>query len=62
MPGTLFNEVAGVRPAALLKNEILAQVFSCGFCEIFRNISFYRTPPVSASVVFVDEAENLMAW
>ena len=32
------------------KKEILAQVFSCEFCEIFKNTFFYRTPPVAASV------------
>ena len=32
-----FNKVAELRPATLLKNEILAQVFSCEFCEISKN-------------------------
>ena len=32
-----FNKVAD--------QEILAQVFSCEFCEICQNIFFYRTPP-----------------
>ena len=26
-----------------IKKETLVQVFSCGFCEIFKNIFFYRT-------------------
>ena len=26
------------------------QTFSCGYCEIFKNINFYRTPPVAVSV------------
>ena len=26
------------------KKEALAQVFSCEFCEIFKNIFFYKTP------------------
>ena len=34
-----FNKVAG-----------LSQVFSCEFCEIFKNAYFYRTPLVAASV------------
>ena len=34
--------------ATLLKNR-LAQVFSCEFCEIFKNTFFYRTPPVAPS-------------
>ena len=28
-----------------IKRETLAQVFSCEFCEIFKNIFFNRTPP-----------------
>ena len=31
------------------KKEISAQVFSCGFCEISKNIFFHRTPLVGAS-------------
>ena len=31
----------------LYLKEILAQVFSCKFCEIFKRIFFYRTPPAS---------------
>ena len=31
------------------KKEILAQVFSCEFCEISKNTFFYRTPLVAAS-------------
>ena len=34
-----FNKVAGLR---------LAQVFSCEFCKIFKNIFFHETPPVAA--------------
>ena len=36
----------------LIKKEILAQVFSCEFCEISKNTFFYRTPLVAASVSF----------
>ena len=32
-----------------IKKQILAQVFSCEFCEISKNTIFYRTPPVAAS-------------
>ena len=35
-------------PATLLKKESLKQVFSCEFCEIFKNTVSYRTPPVAA--------------
>ena len=33
-----------------LKRDTLAQVFSCEFCEFFKNTFFYRTTPVAASV------------
>ena len=34
-----------------IKEETLAQVFSCEFCEISNNIFPYRTPLVAASVL-----------
>ena len=34
---------------SFIKKETLAQVFSCEFCEIFKNTFFYLTPPVAAS-------------
>ena len=43
VPELLFNKVAGLRPETLFK-KTLAQVFSCEFCEIFKIISFYKTP------------------
>ena len=46
-----FNKVAGLRPAALLKKETLAQVFSCEFCDIFKNTFFHRRPLVAASTL-----------
>ena len=39
-----------------VKNEALAQVFSCEFCEISKNIFFYRTPQVAASVTYNNTA------
>ena len=45
----LFNKVAGLGPATLLKKKTLTQMFSCEFCEIFKSIFFYRTPSVAAS-------------
>ena len=44
-----FNKVTG-QAYSFIKKEILAQVFSCEFCEISKNTYFYRTPPVAASV------------
>ena len=32
-----------------LKKETLTQLFSCEFCNIFKNTFFYRTPTVAAS-------------
>ena len=37
-----FNKVAG-----LIEKEALAQVFSCEFCQISKNIFSYRTPPMA---------------
>ena len=33
----------------VIKKETLTQVFFCEYCEISKNIFFYRTPPVAAS-------------
>ena len=43
-----FNKVEG-GACNFIKKEALAQVFSCEFCEISKNIFFYRTAPVTAS-------------
>ena len=32
-----FNKFAGLRHATLLEKDTQAQVFSCEFCEIFKN-------------------------
>ena len=34
------------------QEETPTQVFSCEICKIFKNIFFYRTPSVAASVFF----------
>ena len=49
--GLFFNKVAGLRPQPwnFIKKETLAHVFLCGFCEISKDIFFYRTLPVAAS-------------
>ena len=41
-----------IKACNFIKKETLAQVFSCGFCEISKNTFSYRTPPVAASVMF----------
>ena len=35
-----FNKVTGLKSATSLKKRALAQVFSCEFCEIFKNTFF----------------------
>ena len=41
-----------------ITKEAMAQVFSCEFCETFKNTFSYRTPPVAASEVPVPTAEK----
>ena len=37
---------------SLFQKETSAEVFSCEYCQIFKNSFFYRTPPVAASVSY----------
>ena len=39
-----------------IKKEILTQVLSCEFCEIYKNTFYYRTPLVAASGVVINFA------
>ena len=41
-----------------IEKETLVQVFSSDFCEIFKNIFFYRTPPVAASKKILNVLES----
>ena len=41
-----------------IKKETLAKVFSCEFCEFFKNIFLYRTPLVPASEFLAELAKN----
>ena len=43
-----------------IKKETLAQVFSCEFCEISKNIFSYRTPPVAASLLHKKLKKSLL--
>ena len=52
-----LNKVAGLT----LKKETLAQVFSCEFCEISKNIFFHRTPLVAVSYLWNNQLK-LMLW
>ena len=48
VPESFLNKIAGLRTTNLLKKEILAQLFSCEFCEILKNTFFYGTSLVAA--------------
>ena len=50
--------LANHRPEAcnVIKKENLAQVFSCEFCEIYKNTFNYGTPLVAASGVLINFA------
>ena len=45
---------------SFIKKETLAEVFSCEFCEIFKNTFFYKTPLVAASKTAVLVKPNLL--
>ena len=66
MKEPLFNKVAGLRPATLLKKKTLAQVFSCGFCDISKNTFFTEnlraTDSVSNSSYFEDDLFKLSKY
>ena len=46
----------GPETCNFMKKETLAQVFSCEFCEIYKNTFYYRTPLVAASGVLINFA------
>ena len=43
----VFLEIGCPQACNFIKKEALAQVFSCEFCEIFKNTFFHRTPLVA---------------
>ena len=43
-----MHVMLGLRATTLFKKEILAQVFSCEFSEIFKNTFLHRTHLVAA--------------
>ena len=49
-------QIIGLGRATLLRKKTLAQVFSCEFCEIYKNTFYYRTPLVAASAVLINFA------
>ena len=48
-----FNKVAGLSPESciFIREETLTQVFSCEFCEIFKNSFLTEHLQVTASVI-----------
>ena len=46
---SLSKKVAGLEARKSIKKETPSQVFSCEYCEIFKNSFFYRTSLVAAS-------------
>ena len=53
--GLFFNKVAGLRP---LKKEAMVQVFSCEFCESFKNTFLTEHLRVVASASLSSETAN----
>ena len=60
---SLFNKVAD-NACNFIKKETLPKVFSCDFCEIFKNIFSYRTTPVvvSSSSKFISFSTSCQRW
>ena len=58
MPEPIF--LIKLRACNFIKKETLAQVFSCEFCEIYKNTFFHRTPLVAASVPYLCEDKKHM--
>ena len=48
----LFNNDAGFQPYNFVLKKTPTQVFSCEYCEIFKDSFFYRTAVVTASVLW----------
>ena len=51
MLDSLFNKVADLRPATLLKTESNIGYFPMKFAKYLRKAFFYRTPPVVVSAL-----------
>ena len=51
LPEVFCNKKGVLKAKAFnfIKKETLAKMFSCEFCDIFKNTFFYRTLPVAAS-------------
>ena len=52
MLAPLFNNIGGLQSCNFIKKKIPTRVFSCDYCEIFKDSFFYRTPLVTALVLW----------
>ena len=52
---SVFDKVAGLQ---FFQKETPTQVFSCEYCEIFKDSFFNRTPLIAASGFLTKPAEN----
>ena len=57
MPQSLFNISCRPEACNFIKKEILAQVFSCEFCEISKNTFFKEQIRAIASVRYTERSE-----
>ena len=48
LTGKHLSQRCSPEACKFFKKETLALVFSCEFCEIFKDTFFYRSPPVAA--------------
>ena len=49
VPESLYNKVASLQPATLLKKKTLTYIFFCDFCIIFGTTSFMQSSQATAS-------------
>ena len=56
-----FNKAAGFKTAILLKRETLTQVFSCEFCEIFKNTFLLKNTSGGCFYTVVDPLLHQLA-
>ena len=52
MLAPLFNNNGGLQPCNFIEKKTPTQAFSCEYCEIFKDSFFYRTPLVTALVLW----------
>ena len=58
----VFNKVAGLRPATLLKKSLWNKCFASNFAKFLRTPFFYRTSPVAASANMINSPKFNEMW